>query len=146
MRESPPSPSIKPVPSQYGFDLSHSDFTYGQCSPGYEIESKIESNESGPKKLSLHDSISFRALSGLHNSQPDFEIKKDSAHSNDISSSTLKIGLGKSDPSQYSPDGDLSPGNRAVGHLGLEPRIKILESGSLSDRDRNSIISMVPPT
>jgi hypothetical protein len=133
---SPPSPCMK-CPSV---------FTHGQGSPGYETESKIESNESGSKNLAPRDIVSLQALSRIEISQPDLENKKDSPPSNPRSRSVLKISVVKSYVSQYSPDRELSPGWRADGRLGLEPRERIPGSGSLSDRDRNVSISMVPPT
>jgi hypothetical protein len=128
------------------YPSSQSVFTHGQGSPGYETESKIESNESGSKNPAPRDTVSLQALSRIDSSQPDFEVKKDSPPSNDRSGSVLKISVLKSDVSQNSPDGELSPGMRAVGHLGFEPRARIPGSGSLSDRDRDLFTSMEPPT
>jgi hypothetical protein len=128
------------------YPSSPSVFTHGQGSPVYETESKIESNESGSKNLVPQDIVSLQALSKIDSSQPDLEVKKDSPPSNDRSGSVLKISVLKSDVSQNSPDGEWSPGMRAVGHLGLEPRARIPGSGSLSDRDRNLFTSMEPPT
>lgn len=121
-------------------------FTHGQGSPGYETESKIESNESGSKNPAPRDTVSLQALSRIDSYQPDLEVKKDSPPSNDKSHSVLKTSVLKSDVSPYSPDGELSPRMRAVGHLALEPRARIPGSGSLSDRERNLCLSMEPPS